>query len=176
MINVGVIGCGYWGPNLVRNFIQLQQSEVLWVSDLDQDRLARMKQLYPSVKATTKYQDLLQDDRLDAVVVATPVRFHFDMARQALMVGKHVFVEKPLTRSVAEAKELIALAAEKKRKLMVGHTFLYTSAVCKMGAGDWYWVLVLGAGKDIRGWVLGAGDLGMEIFWVAGATLANKAS
>jgi len=132
MLKVGVIGCGYWGPNLIRNFVQLNESDVLWVADVDQGRLERMKKLYPGVETTTDYMDILGDARVDIVAVATPVRFHYDITHKALMAGKHVFVEKPMTSSVKEANELISLAAKKKLKLMVGHTFLYTSAVCKM--------------------------------------------
>ena len=132
IVNVAVVGCGYWGPNLIRNFIQLNQSDVLWVSDLDTERLERMKQLYPSVETTTSYSDILNDDRVDIVAIATPVQFHHCLAMEALHAGKHVFIEKPITRSVEEAKQLIQLADDKKVKLMVGHTFLYTSAVRKM--------------------------------------------
>jgi predicted dehydrogenase len=151
-LKVAVVGCGYWGPNLIRNFIQLNQSDVLWVSDLDQLRLDHMKQLYPSIRTTTVFDEILNDDRVDIIAIATPVRFHHSLAVKALHAGKHVFIEKPITKSVAEAQELIHLAAEKKLKLMVGHTFLYTSAVRKM--------------KDI----VDSGELG-EIYYISAQRL-----
>lgn len=132
MLNVGVIGCGYWGPNLVRNFNQLNESCVVRVSDLDSNRLNHMKKLYPSVDTTTDYMEIIDDPDIDIVAVATPVQTHFDLCSEALKAGKHVFVEKPITSSADEARELITIAEERNLKLMVGHTFLYTSAVKKM--------------------------------------------
>jgi len=132
MLKVGVIGCGYWGPNLIRNFIQLRESDVVRVADLDESRLAHMKRLYPTVETTVDYRDLLADPQIDIVAVATPVRTHFKLASDALAAMKHVFVEKPITASVAEAQALIERARADHLKLMVGHTFLYTGAVSKM--------------------------------------------
>ena len=132
MLKVGVIGCGYWGPNLVRNFVQLRRSEVVWVADLDESRLSHMEMLYPMVKTTRDYTEILSDSNVDVVAVATPVRSHFKLASEALSAGKHVFVEKPLAASVSEAKNLVTQAASLAKKLMVGHTFLYTAAVQKM--------------------------------------------
>ena len=132
MHNVGVIGAGYWGPNLIRNFIQLNRSTVKLVADLDKSRLAHMQELYPVISTTTDYRDLLNDEEIEIVAVATPVHTHFRFASEALQAGKHVFVEKPLAASTEEAKQLVALAAEHNRKLMVGHTFIYTAAVRKM--------------------------------------------
>jgi predicted dehydrogenase len=134
MFNVGVIGCGYWGPNLIRNFTQINRTTVVRVSDLDQNRLDHMKNMYPSVDTTTDYLEIINDKTIDIVVVATPVHTHFELASAALSAGKHVFVEKPMTSSVKDAEELIRLAEENGCKLMVGHTFLYTSAVRKMKA------------------------------------------
>lgn len=132
MLKAGVIGCGYWGPNLIRNFQQLAGSEVKRVADLDSDRLEHMKRLYPSVKTTTDYRDIITDPEIDIVAVATPVKTHYRFASEALSAGKHVFVEKPIAASVSESRELIALAEKNQQKLMVGHTFLYTVAVRKM--------------------------------------------
>jgi predicted dehydrogenase len=132
MLNVGVIGCGYWGPNLIRNFDQLNESCILWVADLDENRLKHMKKLYPSVETTKDYRNIIDDPNIDVVAVATPVHSHFALCSEALKAGKHVFVEKPITASVSEAKSLIEIAEERRLTLMVGHTFLYTSAVRKM--------------------------------------------
>ncbi len=132
MLNVGVIGCGYWGPNLIRNFSQLNESCVVRVADFDGNRLNHMKKLYPSVETTLDNRKIIDDPGIDIVAVATPVQTHFSICSEALKAGKHVFVEKPITASVDEARELIDIAEKSQRKLMVGHTFLYTSAVKKM--------------------------------------------
>ncbi len=132
MLRAGVIGCGYWGPNLIRNFIQLQESDVAWVADLDESRLKKMKELYPSVATTTDYREIITDPGVNFVAIATPVHTHYRLAREALDQKKHVLVEKPIAASVQEAEELVHLAAAQGCKLMVGHTFLYTSAVKKM--------------------------------------------
>jgi predicted dehydrogenase len=132
MLKVGVIGCGYWGPNLIRNFTQLSRSSVVCVADLDKTRLKHMKGLYPFVETTTDYKDIIADSEIDLVAVATPVATHYQLAAEALQAQKHTLVEKPFTASVKQAQELIELARTYKRKLMVGHTFIYTAAVRKM--------------------------------------------
>lgn len=132
MVTIGVIGCGYWGPNLVRNFNQLSGSEVKTCADLNSDRLERMKSLYPSIEITRDFRDILKDSEVDAVVIATPVSTHFDLAQESLRAGKHVFIEKPITRTVEEAKSLIETSREVDRTLMVGHTFVYNAAVNKI--------------------------------------------
>ena len=132
MLRVGVIGCGYWGPNLIRNFSQINRTNVLRIADLDTKRLDRMKNLYPEVQTTTDYKDIINDADIDIVAVATPVNSHFRLASEALAARKHVFVEKPMTATVEESEKLIAISEENKCKLMVGHTFLYTAAVKKM--------------------------------------------
>lgn len=132
MLSVGVIGCGYWGPNLIRNFIQLKKSHVHSVADLDESRLAHMKQLYPSVRTTQDYKTIISNKNIDAIAVATPIKTHFKIASEALSAGKHVFVEKPIAGSAREAEKLTKLARKKRLKLMVGHIFLYTGAVNKM--------------------------------------------
>ena len=132
MIKVGVVGCGYWGPNLVRNFVQIHQSQVKYGCDLDEEKLQRIKSLYPTVQVTKNYEELLNDSDVDAIAVATTVHTHFELAMKALKAGKHIFVEKPLAQNSGEARELINLAHKKDRVLMVGHTFLYTAAVNKL--------------------------------------------
>ena len=131
-MKLAVIGCGYWGPNLVRNFIQSNKVKEVICCDLDQKRLARMKSLYPSVATTTNYEELLNMNDLDGVAIATPVRFHYAIAKDFLSKGKHVYVEKPFAHSYESALELVKLAEEKNVKLMVGHTFEYTAAVNKI--------------------------------------------
>jgi predicted dehydrogenase len=131
-LNVGVVGCGYWGPNLIRNFRALGDCKLKMICDLDEKRLAHLKNLYPEVEATTDYKGMLANGGLDAVVIATAVRTHHPLAVAALKAGKHVFVEKPLSASVAEAEEMNALAREKGLTLMVGHTFLYSAPVRKI--------------------------------------------
>jgi predicted dehydrogenase len=131
-LNVGVVGCGYWGPNLIRNFRALSDCKLKMICDLDEKRLAHLKNLYPEVEATTDYKGMLANGGLDAVVIATAVRTHHPLAKAALLAGKHVFVEKPLSASVAEAEEMNAMAREKGLTLMVGHTFLYSAPVRKI--------------------------------------------
>ncbi len=132
MLTVGVVGCGYWGPNLIRNFMNLKGAEVKVCADISERRLQHMKGLYPSISVTVDYMDILNDKDVDAVVVSTPVSSHFEIAQKAIEAGKHVFVEKPLTRTVEEGVSLVELAEKKKRTLMVGHTFVFTAAVNKI--------------------------------------------
>lgn len=127
-LRVGVIGCGYWGPKLVRNLHDMPGVELVSVADLRQDRLDQITELYPAVTPTTNYREILDGD-VDAVIVATPIRTHFRLAREALLAGKHVLVEKPITLRTDEAQELIELAESKKLILMVGHTFQFNPAV-----------------------------------------------
>lgn len=129
MINIGVIGCGYWGPNLIRNLQALDESRVKTICDLDAGRLASMKRLYPDVKTTSDFSQILEDDQIHAVVIALPTRFHYEFGKQSLAAGKHTFIEKPLASSVAECEELVRLAKERRLTLMVGHTFIYSSPV-----------------------------------------------
>jgi predicted dehydrogenase len=130
-MNLAVIGCGYWGPNLVRNFIQSNKVAQVTCCDLDQARLDRMKKLYPSVEVLSDYKELLERSDLDAVAIATPVKAHYPIAKEFLLRDKHVFIEKPLTHSYESALDLVRLAEERKKVLMVGHTFEYTAAVNK---------------------------------------------
>jgi predicted dehydrogenase len=132
MLRVGVIGYGYWGPNLVRNFMACAGSEVVAVCDLIEDRLLPLRKLYPNLKTTNNCVRVIEDPSIDAIVIATPVSSHFDLTLAALRKGKHVLVEKPLAGSSEQAKVLIDEAAARKLVLMVDHTFVYTDAVRKI--------------------------------------------
>jgi predicted dehydrogenase len=132
MTGIGVIGYGYWGPNLVRNFAQVEDAEVVAVCDRRLDRLDAAKKLHPSVATYVEVSDMLDDAQVDAVAVATPVSTHFPLAKRCLEAGKHVLVEKPFTRTSAEGEVLVALADASRLTLMVDHTFIYTSAVRKI--------------------------------------------
>jgi predicted dehydrogenase len=127
---VGVVGLNYWGPNLVRNFDDL--ADLTWLCDLDDGHLAPIAARYPTAKSTQRYDDLLADDSLDAVVIATPVPTHYALAKQALDAGKHVFVEKPPAMHAAEMDELVRVAAEHDLVLMPGHLLLYHPGVAKL--------------------------------------------
>jgi predicted dehydrogenase len=132
LIRIGVIGCGYWGPNLIRNFSHLKGSQVLMCSDLSEDRLNHMRNLYPQIETTTDYRRVLARKEIDAVVVATPPDTHMKLTVEALRAGKHVFVEKPLALSSAEGTAMVEEAQKAERVLIVGHTFVYTAAVNKI--------------------------------------------
>lgn len=132
MVGVGVIGYGYWGPNLVRNFFETPDATVVAVSDLRPERLASAHGRFPSVRTTQDHRDLLTDPRIDAVAIATPVSTHHALAMQALRAGKHVLVEKPLAASSEHAQQMIELASRLNRVLLVDHTFLHTGAVRKI--------------------------------------------
>ena len=146
MIGIGIVGYGYWGPNLLRNFSEVPGCRVVSVSDLRDARLAQVRSRYPAVKTTGSFNDLLIDTQIDAVVIATPVCTHFDLAMQALRAGKHVLVEKPMAMTSADALRLIEEAARRQLVLAVDHTFVYTGAVRKIrelitegGIGDLYY-------------------------------------
>ena len=131
-VNVGVVGCGYWGPNLIRNFRSLPDCQLKMMCDLSRDRLHHLRTLYPEVEGETQYEHLLNGASLDAIVVATAVRLHYPMAKASLLAGKHTLIEKPLACSTAECEELVDLARKQGLILMVGHTFLYSAAVRKI--------------------------------------------
>lgn len=132
MIKVGVIGYGYWGPNLVRNFMEAPGSTVVAVCDLRPERLAHMQSRHPTIQIVSDGEALFQDPSIDAIVIATPVSSHFDLAMAALKAGKHVLVEKPLAANSEQGAQLIDEAAKRRKVLMVDHTFVYTSAVRKI--------------------------------------------
>ncbi len=131
-VRVAVVGVGYWGPNLVRNLFELPSAEPTWIVDPNPAARARVSLRYPSVREAAQLEDVLADDSVDAVAIATPVSTHFDLAAQALRAGKHVFVEKPLAASSKEAAELIGIAETRGLVLMPGHTFLYSPPVVKI--------------------------------------------
>ena len=132
MIRVGVIGYGYWGPNLVRNFMEAQGATVAAVCDLSAGRLAPLGTRYPTVRVTTDHRELLADSRVDAILIATPVASHFELGMAALRAGKHVLVEKPLAANSEQALRLVEEAERRGLVLMVDHTFIYTGAVRKI--------------------------------------------
>src|SRR5713226_10774932 len=132
MIRIGVLGYGYWGPNIDRNLRSLDGCQVAMVCDRSPAALKRLKQAYPDQAVTAEPSELLTSAHIDAVAVVTPVCTHFGLAKAALQNGKHVFIEKPFTSTTEQAEELIELAEKKKLKIMVDHTFLFTGAVRKM--------------------------------------------
>jgi predicted dehydrogenase len=128
-VRVAVVGLGYWGPNLVRNLFELPSAEVVLVCDRRLEALDAVGKRYPSVRGTTSFEDVLANPSVDAVVIATPIGTHYELARAALEAGRHTLVEKPLADSVAAAAELTRLATERGLVLMPGHTFVYSPAV-----------------------------------------------
>lgn len=145
MIGIAVVGYGYWGPNLVRNVSDVPDARLVSVCDLNPERLAAVQSRYPAVKVTCRYEELLCDPQVDAIAIATPVSSHFRLAMQALMAGKHVFVEKPMAATAEEAARMVEEAARRHLVLAVDHTFVHTGAVRKMhelvesGLGDMYY-------------------------------------
>ncbi|HEX2270238.1 MAG TPA: Gfo/Idh/MocA family oxidoreductase [Pyrinomonadaceae bacterium] len=132
MIRVGVIGYGYWGPNLVRNFMLAPGSAVTRVCDLREERLTSLQKIYPGLKTCNRPTEMINDPEIDAIVIATPVSSHFELALAALQAGKHVLVEKPLASTSDQARKLVDEAAARKLVLLVDHTFVYTDAVRKI--------------------------------------------
>ena len=130
--NVGIIGCGYWGPNLIRNFVSCPETELLWACDLDENRLEKILRSYPNVRKTTDMNEMLADENVSAIAIATPVHTHFSVAKACLKSGKHVLIEKPLASNVKQGEELVQLAREKGLQLMCDHTFCYTGVVRKI--------------------------------------------
>ena len=133
MRKIGVIGVGSWGKNLLRNFSALNNCELVYACDINKELLEQSKEHYPNVKFVTDYKQICQDPEIHAVAIATTLSSHHEIAKAALNAGKHVFVEKPFTRSVEEAKELVRLADAKNLVLMVGHLLKYHPAVLKIG-------------------------------------------
>jgi predicted dehydrogenase len=178
-LRVAVVGLGYWGPNIVRALHDVEDAEVAWICDLDLNALEVIGRRYPAVKRTTFLEEVLDDDSVDAVAIATPVTTHFPLASAVLRAGKHVFVEKPLAASSEEAAALIELAEEKDLVVMPGHTFLYSPAVNMVAEmirsgelGDIYFVSTsrvnLGLHqKDVSvAWDLGPHDFSILRYWL----------
>ena len=132
MLTIAIVGCGYWGPNLIRNFNSLSEYSVKKICDIDKKRLDHLKKLYPAIDTTTDFKHLIDDDEIDAIAIATPVHLHFELAKKCLLAGKHTFIEKPMASSSSECSELIEIAEKKNLTIMVGHTFIYTSSVRKI--------------------------------------------
>ena len=133
MVKIGVIGYGYWGPNLVRNFAETQGLSVACVADLDPKKLELVQKRYPGIRTTTDFQEMINDPGIDAIAVATPVHTHFDLGMAALKAGKHLWLEKPMTETSAQAQQLVEEADKRNLVLIVDHTFIYTGAVRKIG-------------------------------------------
>jgi len=178
-VRTGVVGLGYWGPNLIRNLNELEASELRWICDLDEGRLQPMAKRYPAVRSTTAYDDLLSDPELEAVAIATPVSTHYPLALAALEAGKHVFIEKPLAASTSEARELLRVADERGLTLMPGHTFLYSPPVnmirdlIRSGElGDIYFISMSRVNLGLHqsdvsvAWDLGPHDFSILRYWL----------
>jgi predicted dehydrogenase len=131
-VRVGAVGCGYWGPNIIRNLADVPGFELRSICDADPSQLEPVAARYPAATATTRVEDLLDDPNIDAIYVATPVSTHYALVKLALLAGKHVLVEKPIATTVETAEELVKLAAEQRRTLMVGHTFVFSPPVRKV--------------------------------------------
>lgn len=132
MIKTGVIGCGYWGPNLIRNLNAQPECDMAYISDLDEQRLHRVGLLYPGTKKTTDHREILRDPEVEAVVVATPMSTHFELGMEVLSAGKHLFLEKPMATNSEDCRTLNGEAGKRGLQLMVGHTFVYAPAVRKI--------------------------------------------
>ena len=153
MLTIAIVGCGYWGPNIIRNFNSLKDCKVKIICDLSEDRLAQMKSLYPEVETTSDYDKLINDPEIDAIAIATPVASHYELAKRCMEAGKHTLIEKPMAASVAECEKLKELSEKNKLTLMVGHTFLYSQPVRRI--------------KEI----INAGDLGKSIYYISARRL-----
>jgi predicted dehydrogenase len=178
-VRVGLAGLGYWGPNLARNLADLPGLELAWLCDLDEGRLESYGARFPDARRTTRYEDLLEDDGLAAIAIATPVVTHFELAREALLAGKHVFVEKPLALSSTLGEQLLALAEERGLVLMPGHLLLYHPGVARLKGlvanGDLGRLLYVYGNRQNLGqirrdenalWSLGAHDLSVILHLV----------
>ncbi len=132
MVRIGVVGYGYWGPNLVRNFAEVPSGELAAVADTDPAKLASVRQRFPAIRTTTDFRELVQDPAIDAVAVATPVESHFEIGMAALAAGKHLWLEKPMTETSEQAERLVEEAERRRLVLLVDYTFVYTGAVRKI--------------------------------------------
>jgi predicted dehydrogenase len=178
-VRVGAVGCGYWGPNVIRNLDAVQDFQLCTICDVDPERLAAVASHYPSAARTTRIDDVLDDPSLEAVYLATPVSTHYELVKRALLSGKHVLVEKPLATTVEHSEELAALAAERRRVLLVGHTFVFSPPVRKVKdliadgrVGPIYYIETTRVNlglfqKDVSVlWDLGPHDLSILLYWL----------
>lgn len=131
-VRVAVVGVGYWGPNLVRNLLKIPKVKIVGVCEISKYNLSKFSKNYPSIKTTSNYKQLLEDDTIDLIAIATPVTTHYKLAHEALLANKHILLEKPMTRTVTQALSLIRLARQKQRLIMVSHTYVYSGAVQKI--------------------------------------------
>jgi predicted dehydrogenase len=188
-VGVAVVGLGYWGPNLLRVLSDNPDVEVRWICDRDHERLAKYRRRYPGARATTHFSRVLDDPDVDATIIATPVNTHYDLAGQALRAGKHVFVEKPLAASSALADDLAAMASERRRTLMCGHTFVYSPPVRAIKRmleanmlGDIYFIsssrVNLGLHqRDVSViWDLGPHDFSILLYWLSELPISVRAT
>jgi len=179
LVDVAVVGCGYWGPNLVRNLVENRACRRIVCCDIDQDKLERLSTRYPNLFYTTNLDEVLKDSGIDAVMIATPVSTHYELAKRAIQAGKHTFIEKPLTSTVEQGMELSVQAEARDLTLMVGHTFEYSPPVLKIKElisqnelGSIYYIssarVNLGLHQsDISVvWDLAPHDLSMLLFWL----------
>ena len=178
-VRTGVVGLGYWGPNLIRNLNELDEADLRWICDLDEARLRSIGKRYPAVRQTRAYDDLLADPELEAVAIATPVSSHHGLALAALQAGKHVFIEKPLAGSTAQARELQQVAEDRGLTLMPGHTFLYSPPVNMIrdlirsgDLGDIYFISMSRVNLGLHqsdvsvAWDLGPHDFSILRYWL----------
>ena len=178
-IRVGVIGAGYWGPNIVRNLHEAPGAEAVAVADLSEERLDAIRKRFPAVRVTTDYKELLSDSTIDAICVVTPVNTHRKLAEEAFAAGKHVFVEKPLAKTVSDAEAIVRAGERAGKTLMVGHTFVYNPAVAVVkdilnsgGIGEVHYLdsqrVNLGLHQfDINVlWDLGPHDVSIALYWL----------
>ena len=185
---IGIVGLGYWGPNLLRILADDASVEVKWICDLDEARLERFHRRHPGAKVTTEVDRLLRDEALDALVLATPVFTHYNLCRRSLLAGKHTFVEKPLASSVADADDLLRLASARQRVLMCGHTFVFSPAVRAVKSlinakalGEIYFVSSsrVNLGLHQRNvsvvWDLGPHDFSILIDWLGESPISVRA-
>ena len=174
---IAVVGCGYWGPNLIRNFNSLSECKVKKICDTNPERLVHMKKVYPEIQTTSDFDEVINDTEINAIAIATPVRFHFEQAKKSLLAGKHTFIEKPMASSVKECQELNDFAQKLNLTLMVGHTFIYTPVVRKIkeiiGSGELGEILYIGSRrlnlglfqKDINvAWDLAPHDISIILY------------
>ena len=188
MLGIGVVGAGYWGPNLIRNFAAADQCALLQVADLSEERLESVRRNYPGTRTTTRFGDLLEDQEINGIAVATPADTHYEMAKQVLEAGKSVFVEKPLAGSADACRDLIGRARERGLILMVGHTFEYNAAVERIDEyiqqqelGEVYYIysqrLNLGVvRRDINAmWNLAPHDISIALRWLKRMPVAVNA-